>query len=512
MSLEQPGQQLEIHRSEGRTDTRLLLAIAGFVAILHLLTNGRYGFHRDELQFLADARHLDWGFVAYPPFTPFIERVGLSLFGVSLVGLRLFSVLAQSTAIVLTGLMARELGGKRLAQATASLAVAFSPLPLFEGTEFQYSSFDFLWWVLAAWCLVHLLKSGNARWWLGVGAALGMGLLTKYSILFFIAGILGGMVLTKSRSYFGSRWFWAGVGLAFLLFFPNFVWQQNNDFISYHFLHNIHIRDVGLGRADHFFSGQFLININLAATPLCIAGLVAFLWGKPEGRYRIFAWMYLIPLLLFVLAKGRGYYLAPTYPMLLAMGAKTGEDWVNSLRPAWRYTVEGVLSVAFAAVTIYVCCLILPIASGGSLRSFALRNNGDLREELGWDVLLQTAARVRDSLPADQRASYGILVGNYGEAGAVEILGSKYQLAPPISATNSAWLRGYPNPQPTTLIVIGHSREWVDRELTSCYLAAHIPYPPDQNDEESLSHSEIYVCGAPRRPWAQFWEEIQAFG
>src|SRR5580698_3917019 len=122
-----------------------LLAIAGAVTLLHLFTNGRYGFHRDELQFLSDARHLEWGFVAYPPFTPVVERIGMALFGLNLVGLRLFSVLAQAIAVVVTGLMARELGGQRLAQATVAFAVAFSPLPLFEGTEFQYTTFDYLW-------------------------------------------------------------------------------------------------------------------------------------------------------------------------------------------------------------------------------------------------------------------------------------------------------------------------------------------------------------------------------
>src|ERR1700752_2583335 len=125
------------------SDNFSLLAIAGAVVFLHVLTNGRYGFHRDELQFLSDARHLDWGFVAYPPFTPLVERISLAIFGVSLVGLRLFSVITQSAAIVVTGLMASDLGGGRLAQITAALAVALSALPLFEGTEFQYSSFDY---------------------------------------------------------------------------------------------------------------------------------------------------------------------------------------------------------------------------------------------------------------------------------------------------------------------------------------------------------------------------------
>jgi dolichyl-phosphate-mannose--protein O-mannosyl transferase len=112
-----------------------LFEVAAAVALAHLLTNQRYGFHRDELQFLSDARHLTWGYVAYPPLTPFLERIQLGLFGVSLEGLRLFSVLAQSVALVFTGLIARELGGGRLAQATAALCVALAPLPLFNGTD-----------------------------------------------------------------------------------------------------------------------------------------------------------------------------------------------------------------------------------------------------------------------------------------------------------------------------------------------------------------------------------------
>src|SRR5437879_4329025 len=170
-----------------QADTWTLVRIAAVVALTHMLTNGRYGFHRDELQFLSDARHLDWGFVAYPPLTPFAERVALEIFGVSLVGLRLFSVIAQSLAIVLTGPMARELGGGRLAQVTAGLAVATSALPVFEGTEFQYSTFDYLWWALIAYFVICLLKTEDPRWWIAIGAAIGVGLQTKYTICFFIA-------------------------------------------------------------------------------------------------------------------------------------------------------------------------------------------------------------------------------------------------------------------------------------------------------------------------------------
>jgi len=502
-------QSLGQDRSQHWADCAVLLSIAAAVALLHLLTNGRYGFHCDEWQFLSDARHLDWGFVAYPPFTPFLERIGLGVFGLSLVGLRLFSVLAQAAAIVVTGLMAYELGGRRLAQATAALAVALSPLPLFEGTEFQYSSFDFLWWVLIAYFVMRLLNTENPRWWLAIGAALGLGLLTKYSILFFIAGILGGLLLSRARRYFMSGWFWGGVALALLIFVPNFIWQVRHDFISYHFLQHIHVRDVSEGRADGFLRDQFLICVNTAAAPLWLAGLVAFARNR---RYRMLAWLYLIPLALFFFAKGRAYYMAAAYPMLLAMGAVAAESWVARLPRLGRWALKAVFFTGLAVSGAFVCTVILPLQSSGPLRDFALKNNGDLREEIGWDELVKTVAGIRDSLPPEQQAGVGVLVGNYGEQGALELLGPAYKLPPPISLTNSAWLRDYPAQPPKTLIVVGVTSEWAEKIFTGCRLAGHNGNAEGVKNEENQFHSDIFVCGSPRLPWPEFWKKYQSFG
>jgi|ERR1035437_289736 4-amino-4-deoxy-L-arabinose transferase-like glycosyltransferase len=205
--------------------SQFIFVIALGIAVVHLLTNSRYGFHRDELQFLSDARHLDWGFVSYPPFTPFIQRISLGLFGLSLVGLRLFSVIAQCASIVITGLMARELGAGLWAQAVAALGVAVSPLPMFEGTEFQYTTFDYLWWVLIAYLVIRLLKTGNPRWCLPIGAVIGVGLMTKYSIIFYIAGIVVGLIFTPARRFIATGWFWLGAGVGLLVCLPNLVWQ-----------------------------------------------------------------------------------------------------------------------------------------------------------------------------------------------------------------------------------------------------------------------------------------------
>jgi hypothetical protein len=490
-------------------DDAVLLGTAAAVMLLHLLTNNRYGFHRDELQFLSDARHMDWGFVAYPPLTPFLEHILLSLFGLSMVGLRLFAVLAQATAILLTGWMARELGAGRWAQVTAALITAFAPVSLFEGTEFQYTAFDYLWWILIAYFTVRLLRSGDARWWLAIGAAVGLGLLTKYSIVFYIAGILAGVALTDARRFLSSKWFWGGIALALAMFAPNFIWLVRHDFISYHFLQHIHARDVGIGRATGFWKDQALLCVNAAAIPLCLAGLVSFLRDR---RYRMLAVMYLVPVLLFFFGKGRGYYTAGAYPMLAAMGAFVSTRWLSSLPAIGRRALQTIYFTAFASVSVYICAVVLPVASSGPLRQFALSRNGDLREEFGWNDLVKTVAGIRDALPPQQRANFGITTGNYGEYGAIEMLGPAYGLPRPIGTTNSEWLRGYPTPAPTTFIVIGLREAQANSIFTGCRWAGHNGNAQGVKNEESEHHPDIFVCGPPREPWPEVWKEHQDFG
>jgi hypothetical protein len=380
-------------------------------------------------------------------------------------------------------------------------------LPLFEGTEFQYTTFDYLWWVLIAYFVIRLLKTENPRWWMAIGATVGVGLQTKYAIAFFIIGILGGVLLTPARRYLVSAWLLGGVALAVAIFLPNLIWQVRHGFISLHWLQHIHTRDVGEGRANGFLLGQFLLCTNLFAAPLWMAGLWCFLRDR---RYRLLAWMYLIPLALFVIERGRNYYLAAAYPMLMAMGAVAGERWVASMRRTPRRTVEAVFFTGLTAYGLYAGAVIVPLASGGWLRDFALKNNGDLREEIGWDDLLKTVADIRDSLPPAQRENVGVLVGNYGEAGAVEILGPAYRLPAPISMTNSAWLRGYPAAPPSTLIVLGFSRRGAERAFTSCRVAGRVSN--GVKNEESQDHPDIFVCDGPRLSWPEFWKAYQSFG
>jgi hypothetical protein len=182
----------------------------------------------------------------------------------------------------------------------------------------------------------------------------------------------------------------------------------------------------------------------------------------------------------------------------------------------WARMAPRIVEVAFfaglAGYALFVGAIVLPLATHGPLKNFALENNGDLREEIGWDELTKTVAGIRDSLPPEQRASVGVIVGNYGEEGAIEILGRAYGLPHPIGMNNSAWLRGYPTPQPTTLIVLGFSEKQAERAFNSCRLVGHNGNSLGVKNEESEEHPDIFVCGPPRLPWPEFWKEYQNFG
>lgn len=502
------------HPAERRAKGRDLLpvfAIAAAILLLHLLTNMRYGFHRDELQFLSDALHLDWGYVAYPPLTPFIERLSMDLFGFSLVGLRLFSVLAQAGIVVTAGLIARMLGGNRIAIAAAALAAALAPIAIFEGTEFQYTTFEQFAWVLATYGVVRLLESEDERWWLWIAVFAGFGIMAKYTVVFFVAALLAGFVLTSARRYLASRWFVLGCGLTLLIVLPNLLWQVHHNLISLHFLEHIHARDLRIGRgsARDFWFFQALLCANPFALPFTIVGVIAA-WRSV--RYRALSIAFILTILAFAATKGRGYYTAAVFPVIIAFGAVAIMRWASSLRPVFRRTIAVVLCTGILAFGAFATCVLVPIATSGPLKAFALARSEDLREEQGWDTFVQTIAQVRDTLPPAQRANLGIITANYGEQGAVEVLGRSYALPAPIGLTNSAWLRGYPTPQPTTLIITGLDFDDANEEFTGCRPAAHIPYTPHLNNEESKYHPDIFLCGPPRLPWPEFWKKYQRFG
>jgi 4-amino-4-deoxy-L-arabinose transferase-like glycosyltransferase len=513
----------ELAAAEGsRSNTIILIVLAVAFVALHLATSRPYGFHRDELATLDDARNLDWGFVAYPPLTPAFGRLSLALFGISTLGVRVFPILALAVAMVISGFMARELGGSRRAQVLTALAVAAVPIVTIETTVLQYVSFDYLWGVLLTYCLPRLLNSGDAnsqdpRWWLAIGAAIGLGMMTKYTMAFFVTGLVAALLLTgmfdaKIRSHLRSPWLWAGVAISLLIFLPNLIWQIKHNFISLEFLRHIHTRDVGQGRSRGFLPEQLYVCVSATLFPLPFMGL--WFYFTAQGRkYRLLGWMFVFAFALFVVAQARSYYPGPLYPLLLAGGAVLWDRWLASRSRTSALAVQGVtwfLAVASVVASFALFTPVAPINSAVWNATGKIQDN--FKEEIGWPELVATVAQAYDAIPAQERANAGILVGNYGEAGSINLLGSQYGLPSAISKTNSAWYRSYPANQPQTLITVGLDEDFLKENFESCKIVAHNSKPYGVMNEESREHPDIYLCHHLLPSWPEFWNRSKWFG
>ena len=494
------------------TDLQLLLLLAAVRLIIHLLTNNQYGFHRDALAFLDNGQHLAWGYIAYPPLTPFIGRIGLELFGLSLVGIKSLAALAQCAGMVLTGLMVKELGGGRWAQVVAAIAATISIMSLMMSTLFQYISFDYLWWVLTIYFFIRLLKTNNPRWWLGVGCGFGLGMMTKYTMLYLVAAIVITVLFTQLRSHLKSPWLWAGVGLSLLIFLPNLIWQIQHQFASIEFLTAIRARDIQIGRADGFFSQQLYVNLNPLTLPLFLSGIYYFFFTSSGSRYRAVGWLFILVLVLFGLSRGRFYYAAPVYPMILAGGAVLAEQWLtNQLSQQQRLANQllGGLLIVGAIVGVVLALPVAPINS--AIWDVTSDVHDNFVEQVGWEEMTQKVAAIYNA-EVEKRPSLGIIAGNYGEAGALNLYGPSYGLPTAISPVNSYWNRGFGENPPEAAIALGFTKSALETYFGGCTVVGKNDNAFGVFNEESRFSPDIYLCEDLREPWEQIWPKIRSFG
>lgn len=499
------------------TDRQLLLVISAawfvFLAIVFALTFWQYGFHRDELNFVINARYLDWGYVEYPPFTPLIGNLVMSVFGPSILALRLTATVAMCASMLLTGYMTLEMGGSRSASVVATLAAGLSAIAIFNARFFSYQTFDFLFWVLISYFVVKLVNSGNPLWWLAIGAALGLGMQNKYSIPFFALGLAGGVLLTGERKWLKSKWLWIAVGTAFVIFLPNLIWQIQHNFVSLDHQADMRSYNIEVGRTADFLISQLYIASNPAAIPLWLFGLYYALFSKPPSKYRILGWMYIIPLVLFMLMAGRFYYMAATYPMLIALGAsrlinRPGTEQ-NRKKIVWR----NIQYISLGIFGFLMVAMMIPVAGPGTAWwniNYAI--NSEVSEEIGWPELVGEVNRIYKSLPPEEQAQTGIMAMNYGEASALELYGPAYGLPKVISGENTYWYRGYGNNPPPKLIIIGLERRYLNYVSNSCRVVGHTPNPYNIENQELRETPEIFLCDGLIEPWDVYWSHFRHYG
>jgi hypothetical protein len=337
-------------------------------------------------------------------------------------------------------------------------------------------------------------------------------MMTKFTIAFWVIGLIVAVLITPARKYLRSKWLYLGAGLAFLIYLPNLIWQIQHDFISLDFLSAIHARDLAWGRADDFLINQLIETTNPFSLPLWIVGFGACLFSVSMKRFRTLSWMYIVTFFLFLISRGRSYYVAPAYVMLLVAGCVGFEQWLAKQKEKTRRLGVGLLWGAQVVGSLIGIVLMKPIVPINSpLWEITSGINEEVVEMVGWQDLTSQVATIYRSLPDYEKSQTAILAGNYGEAGALDLYGKNYDLPPVISGTNSLWYRGYGKPEPETVIVVGFEHSYANHFFSSCKFQGKVTNQYQVKNEETTHHTSLFVCREPRKPWSDIWQEMQWF-
>ncbi len=244
----------------------LLAVLAGASFVGHMLVAGGYGYFRDELYYIADGHHLQAGYVDQPALMGWLAAFLRVTVGNGLVAIHIVPALASAMIVVVTGLMAWELGGGTAAQLAAGVAALFAPAFVATGSLFSMDVLDQLWWSLGSLVLAGILRRGNPRSWVLFGVVAAVGFLTKLSILFFGLAVALAVLATRERRQLRTPWPWLAVGIAALGLVPYGIWNALNGWQTLDFYH--HYRYLTTGPLE-FFTNQLAL-VNPLAVPLAV--------------------------------------------------------------------------------------------------------------------------------------------------------------------------------------------------------------------------------------------------
>ncbi|MET7751914.1 glycosyltransferase family 39 protein [Micromonospora sp. NPDC005367] len=475
--------------------------IAAAVTALLLLLANRYGYHRDELYFLLCGRHLDWGYVDQGPLVPALARLLDTLAPGNLVALRTPSALIGGGCVLIVAAIARELGAGRGAQTFAAFLAGTSGLVFASGHLLSTTTVDMLVWLIVALFAARMLRTGDSRWAIGIGLALGVGMLNKLLPALLAVGLVAAVAIAGPRRLLRDRWVLAAAGVAVLLAAPTLIWQAAHGFPQLSVAAAISDGDSSYsGRLDAF-TLQFVI-ISPYAVPIWIAGLVALLRRPAWRAYRALAWAWLVVVAVVLLAGGKGYYDAPLLLVLAAAGAVLTVAWAGRGATALK---RGLL---VAGALLFVApngVLLLPTLPADRLPGFVTAVNYDAGETIGWPEFADSVAAVHGALPESQRQRAVILTANYGEAGAIARYGPSRGLPAAYSGHNSMVDFGQPPADADVVIAVGWERpDQLRAWFADVTLAGRVDQRVEVDNDEN--GGPIWLCTGLRRPWAEIWQ------
>lgn len=475
-----------------------------------------YGFFRDELYFLECGRHLAWGYVDQPPLVALQARVAEVLFGISPTGIRIFSFLAGSIMVGLTGLLTWQFGGRRSAQILAMTAILAAPVFLGTDSYLSMNSFEPCFWMGALFVILRIAEgSASPRAWLLFGLLAGLGIENKHGTVFFLIALITGLLLSPQRRILKSRWCVAGVGVLLLLALPNLIWQWANHYPTWVFLSGVAHSDKNIKLPPLTFLIQQMKILLISTAPLWIGGLTWLALGRSSRAWRFVALNYLIFLLMMMALHAKDYYVAPMYPILFAAGAVGLGKITRGVWPSVTYSIVLALTLVFATGPVALSILpperyeaytaILFNPKNAQSEKFTSPLPQILSDRFGWPQMVQGFATRYNALPPDVRAHTGIICSNYGEAGAVNILGPAYGLPAAISGHQNYIYWGWNNYTGESMLTLGRDKG----DYTDNYEEVIDLGPFDASWTMDFEHLHYFWLRHRKRPYSQDWLQLK---
>lgn len=426
---------------------------------------GNYGYFRDELYYIVSGtQHLSLGYVDFPPFIAYVAALLSVISKDSLVSIHVVPALNEALLVFVSGMIARELGGGKKAQVLAGFSTFLSLDLLAFGSILTPDSFDSLWWSLLAYLIIRIVRRKEPKLWILAGMVVGIGLITKLTIFFFVAALfISFLAIPSGRKYLHSKWIPVGGLISIIFILPMIYWNATNGWPMIQFYESFRGDFSGGGPINFIFSQ--VAGISFLNVPIFLIGLYFYLRSEVGNQLRAIGISYIILFVFMTILSMKVYYLMPAYPMLYAGGAILIEKSSISKKGMIRWFGSKPFIASLIIVAMLLAPVVIPVFSPPTMiRTYGAADyQTALADKYGWSIMVSNLSQAYNTLPASVKNQACIFTSNYGEASAVNFLGTNLGLPKAISGHNNYYIWGPDSCNGQVLITIGVSLSTMQR-------------------------------------------------
>ena len=491
----------------------LISSLVVLKILIHFITSTNYGLQRDAYLYIAEAHHLDFGYLSIPPMTPVLIRIMETFFGNSVFAERILPALIGALSIIVIAKIVMEFGGKRWAILLACVSFLVSPAFLRSNSLLQPVSINQFFWLFSMYFVLKMLKTRNTEYWIYLGIIWGLAFLNKYSIAFLALAVFLGVLVSKQRFLIQSRNFIIGIVYGLLIISPNLYWQFSHNWPVISHMIELNREQLANVNIVDFLVMQIIMNAH--ALLIWFTGLLFLLFSREEKSYHVIGYTFIILMLIMIGLRGKFYYTLGIYSVLFAAGGFFIEKYI---RGRWA-VIQKILLIlvivsALPALPFSIPILPYPMLAAYSKSSADLGFEGLLRWEdgqihaipqdyadmTGWTELAGLVRNAYKSLPDEEKSHTAIFAENYGQAGAILYHTKKEGLPEPVSFSDNFLFWAPGNTDLNTLIYINY-----DTTEISYYFAEITRFGQITDPYARESGLPVFICKYPRNDFALFY-------